>query len=764
MNDSEKIQPATIGVGDILYTLFRHKWKIFLFLLLGLAGAGVLWRFNQPLYTSDAAMIVKYVADVKGPEVNNKPGTEIVRSPDQRGNNIVESEMVILGSEDVILRAVDRVGPNKILARHGGGTNRNDAARLIAKNLKVSSTVKDGQIIFASLGHKDAEIAQTTLDRIVKEYLDKHFQVHRSSDTFDFLQEQTLTIRQNLDRLEEQLRLEKRKVNVISLEDSKNYFVTELAALSKAIREADATLAEGEANLAQIAKVMPGWMGASQASTNAPAATNETGAAASVPAPQLKPTEVARFRDLFAKVNALKDQEKSLLKQFTETSRPVKKLREELILTEQSLKDLGITEEMIAQASLGGQQVGSTGVPVPMLGGKVFDPTYETARIVALKAKIKMLREQHATLKLESEKVDSQEGAIMAMQRQKDLAEEMYNYFFKNLEQAKIDAKIQEGQLNNITPVQAPTVARQEFKPLYKKMGMAVIGAMAIGILLAFALDMALDPTFKRAKEVESALRMPVWASIPDFGKNGHSKLKKQLANGDGGGAAAQLPASLKGAEIAPWDEQDPMLAYYEAIRDRLVMSYGGDMHKPKIIGLTSCNPGAGVSRIATGLAASLSRDVERNVLLIGLEKNKVAVMSFEKGRPAEFEPTANGNGNGEKNDGAQQVEKNLYSLVTTGRNLAGASTVQSFSDLLPKLKGSYYDYIVFDLPELTQTSGALRLAAQMERTLLVIEAEETSKEKLKRAKSLLGGAASKTYAVLNRAQSYGPVRQADEI
>jgi len=102
-------------------------------------------------------------------------------------------------------------------------------------------------------------------------------------------------------------------------------------------------------------------------------------------------------------------------------------------------------------------------------------------------------------------------------------------------------------------------------------------------------------------------------------------------------------------------------------------------------------------------------------------------------------------------------VVQNLHSLATTGRNLAGASVVQSFTDLLPKLKISDYDYIIFDLPPLTQTSGSLRLASQMERAILVVEAEETDKTNAKRVTNLLKASQPKLFSVLNKAHSYGP-------
>jgi Mrp family chromosome partitioning ATPase len=190
-------------------------------------------------------------------------------------------------------------------------------------------------------------------------------------------------------------------------------------------------------------------------------------------------------------------------------------------------------------------------------------------------------------------------------------------------------------------------------------------------------------------------------------------------------------------------------------------MSYGDDPHKPKIVGVTSCNEGAGVTRLATGMAAALSRDADRNVLLIALSKGRVAVSAFSKGRPADG--IAGGAPEAADSKGAD-LQKNLYSLVTTGKNVAGASIVQSFSDLIPRLKVSDYDFIVFDLPPLTQTSGSIRLASQMERTLVVVEAEKTSKDKLKRAKALLSRSKTQFAAVLNKGRSYGPKSLHDDV
>ena len=182
-------------------------------------------------------------------------------------------------------------------------------------------------------------------------------------------------------------------------------------------------------------------------------------------------------------------------------------------------------------------------------------------------------------------------------------------------------------------------------------------------------------------------------------------------------------------------------------------MSYKDDTHKPKIVAVTSFNKGAGTSRIATGLAAALSRDVQRHVLYISLEKSKVAVTSFYRGRP--------GTGtSGESDANAvsdQEIPPDLYSLARVGRGPEGTSIVQTFCDMIPKLRVSEYDYIIFDLPPVSETSGTLRLASQMERTLLVIESDETQKSKVDRVRDVLSEGDSRLFAVLNKTRSYGP-------
>ncbi len=77
----------------------------------------------------------------------------------------------------------------------------------------------------------------------------------------------------------------------------------------------------------------------------------------------------------------------------------------------------------------------------------------------------------------------------------------------------------------------------------------------------------------------------------------------------------------------------------------------------------------------------------------------------------------------------------------------------------MPKLKSSDYDYIIFDMPPVTQTSVTTRLAGFMDMVMLVIESEKTDREAVQQANQLLMQSKSNVTAVLNKTRKYVPAR-----
>ena len=79
------------------------------------------------------------------------------------------------------------------------------------------------------------------------------------------------------------------------------------------------------------------------------------------------------------------------------------------------------------------------------------------------------------------------------------------------------------------------------------------------------------------------------------------------------------------------------------------------------------------------------------------------------------------------------------------------------FTNLVPKLKMSDYDYIIFDMPAISQTSVTPKLARYMDMVLMVIESEKTNRDVVEQANSLLAESNVSVKAVLNKYRSYVP-------
>ena len=85
------------------------------------------------------------------------------------------------------------------------------------------------------------------------------------------------------------------------------------------------------------------------------------------------------------------------------------------------------------------------------------------------------------------------------------------------------------------------------------------------------------------------------------------------------------------------------------------------------------------------------------------------------------------------------------------------------FSHLVPMMKASDYDYIIFDMPPISQTSVTPRLAGFMDMVLFVIESEKTDRQIVQQACALLEESKANVCAVLNRTHTYVPQRLRQE-
>jgi succinoglycan biosynthesis transport protein ExoP len=754
---NEQVAPAPgLTVVDIYFVIFRHKWKIVILTLLGLLAAGYYYHTSQPPYQSDAELLVRYISDTRSmnPAANDSQVTSII----DQGQSIMKSEMAIMTSSDLAALVASNIGPDRILAKMGGGSDPIAAASMIRNNLAVES---DGSVIHITYSSPDATIVQPVLSALVNAYLEKHDQVHRAMDVSgETLTEEMATLSQNIADLDKQLRDAKAGagVGIISVPDSEKFFSDEIARLRQELFEAQANLAEHQAVFNGQAVVKSETM----------AVTTNT--VAVKPQPQAPQARIDEYKAALTRLAFAQEKQNNYYQEgFTDDNKLVKEIREQIAAATKTKSELETNYPALAQmdfsipgldasAPVAGP-VASTearGVSAPVNSGK--------SDAESLVARIATLRSQLTEIQSEADKLGAAEGKISDLERRKQEQEDYYKSFENELQANNLNSALGQDSNSSIPEIQSPSNPYRDYKKFHKIFYGLLASGLLIGLGWAFLIEFYLDHSIKRPVDIQTKLKIPFFLSIPDLNHHKRGLLatantRRQLAYKNGSTENGLALSSKDGSLEVLSDEASRRLnSYYDALRDRLVIYFESVnlTRKPKLVAVTSTHRGAGVSTIASGLAASLSETGDGRVLLVDMnQENGTAQQFFQGHANCKLDDALES----EKRNGAL-VQENLY--VVTENTVADRlprALPKRFASLIPKLKASDYDYIIFDMPPVSPTSVTARLAGFMDTVMLVIESEKTHQQVVLQANALLAESKANVTAVLNKTRHYIPAR-----
>jgi succinoglycan biosynthesis transport protein ExoP len=728
---------GTITLGDIYFVLFRHKWKIILFALAGVAGAVAFYVSSPPLYQSEAKLFIRYITDAR--PVIASAENNITTSSDP-GGSVINSEIQILTSFDLAQQVAQTIGPEKILAKAGGGNDLIAAAALVQSGLKVSSAERSS-VINVIFQHPDPTVVRPVLTEIIADYLSKHSEIHQALGTEDdFLAEQTTQLRMQIAQTERELMMAKTNMGIISLDTTKENIAAQISKYQGQLYDLELELATRQAM-------------AGKAADAAPAAPQPTNVVATVEVPADKSDQ---YKKTIARLALLQKRNDNFAAQgFSDDNVLVKEVAEQIRHSTELKSKLEVQYPGIENVGMASLASG------PQLSGASPDPG--TLPLALLETKVKFLHTLLSRLQSEAAGIGEVEPKILDLQRKEKIQDDNLQFFIKSSDEARMNEALGAGKISNIKPIQQPTPPSPASSKRQKIAAMLLVGGVFGGLALAFLIELLLDRTVKRPTEIETKLKLPLFLSIPNMHLNGSrgKSERRQLSAPEAGNTASKAAdgktVGKSGMlEIAPWSPSNAMRSFYEALRDRIVVHFEvkGLTRNPKLVAVTSANRGAGVTTIAMGLAASLSETGEGNVLLVDMNVEQGAVQQFYKGKPGcpldhAFESEKRGDA---------MMQNNLY-VVGDGSNNDKLPRImpKRFSSLLPKFKASDYDYIIFDMPPVTQTSVTPRLAGHMDMVLLVVEAEKTDRDIVLRANSLLGESKANVIAVLNKTRKYVP-------
>jgi uncharacterized protein involved in exopolysaccharide biosynthesis/Mrp family chromosome partitioning ATPase len=723
-----------LELGDIYYILFRHKWKIVLCSLAGLLAAGAMYRSEAPPYQSEAKLLVRYIiseSKTTGPTTGNTPAKI---SPDERGTTIMNTEMEILNSMNLAGQVVETIGAEKILAKAGGGTDSVAAAVLIRKNLTVS-VGQASSVIHVTFRHPDAEMVTTILREVVDRYLKMHVEAHRATGMLgEALAAEADTLRSRLNQTDEELRRAIARAGAISPEIAKEGMSNQIVSIRREIQNYESELAARLAVFEELKKT--------QSSSVAEPVKNDA-------VPEVPPSVLDEFRTVYGQLTRFQSVEQELLLQFTPENLRVKEIQARRIEAEQKV------------AKMREQHPGLLKVSTPT---DMRDPAAQQAveistawiQITSYQAKIKELNAQLDRIRADMARLDREEGPINELKRNKELQDQHYRYYQAALEQSRINQTLGDGKVSNITQIQTPSPPFRAEMDL-RKIGLtAVIGIFA-GFAWAFLVEMYFDRSVRRPKDLQRLLRAPLLLSIPclrprDLALRLESPTQPALTsdgnNSSGHAIVAATPEPVSFGRI------DALQPFHETLRDRLIGFFESRnmTHKPKLVAVTGLRRGAGVTTTAAGLARSLSETGEGNVLLVDMTAEQGSAQQFNKGKPVCGLDEA--------------LETRSHALVTDNFYVVSESSnsdrlsrnlPQRFTRLVPKLKASGFDYIIFDMPAVNQLSITPRLASFMDMVMMVVESEKTDREMVEGACAMLAESKAHVGIVLNKTKNYVP-------
>ena len=740
---------AGLSFADILSALFKHKWLILVCAMAGLAAAVTVYFLYPPTYESQAKLLVRYVLERSGIDpIESTRGS----AQDQASENVLGSEAEILTSWDLATQTAEAVGVKRLLPHTSTPPTKQMAAKTITSGLEVMLH-KGSNIIFVAYRNPDPELATAVLNELVNRYFTKHLEVHRSIGAFDFVTQQTDQVRSRLNQTEDSLRSLRSKVGISgTLTESTSFLNIQAAKTEEQLHVADSDFAEGRARVLELGGTIP-------ASMSDPATESRPGRMdfpATVLAPSLlggdekrskaEPTPVEvpsdvvqQYQVLISRLPQLRQAKLDLLAKYTPGNPLVRANQAEIDDVSKQIKSLESKFPNLAS------KTGPIGT-----GTGQSDLASETARLAGIQARREALVADLRDLQDRMKKLSQIAPQIADLERQKELEEANYKYFEATLEKARIDEALDPSKIPNISAVQRPSPPVMVTIKRDKLIAGLAGGGLAFGLGLSLLSELVLSRRVKRSFDLEPLLGVMPMTAIP-YSSNEKQRVEPhQTSNG-----STLVPRNPARAGLAPWDSGHFIRKYCEAIRDRINLYFELHQltHKPKLVGVTGLSDGVGASTLAAGLAAVLSETGDGKVLLVDVNLGPDQVHPFFRGKPAYPLQAA-------LQSAAQlhSAADNLY-LATVGSHNAGPAQLglKKFFDLMPNLKACDFDYIIFDMPPLSETSPTVGMTPFMDKVLLVVEAEKNSHRAIKQGYRVLVSSRENVSVILNKVRSYVP-------
>jgi polysaccharide chain length determinant protein (PEP-CTERM system associated) len=491
---------TSTSLRDFLHVIFKRKVEILIFFGVTFCTVALATLLMKPTYEAASQILVKLGREnLYLPTVPSGANSNPVIAFNNREEQI-NSEIEILKSRVLAEEVVKSLGPTTIYQHLGGGiwgvlsglflspearqSPVEQAVLKLEKALEVEG-VKKSDVIDIRFRHKDPEIAASVVNDLVKVYLDRHVQIHKTPQSYGFFQEQSQVLSNKLTQAERELEAFKKQNEVTALDEQRSLLLKQEADLRAALNQSLSQEAETRNRMRELRRQL-----------------------AETPKTLVLDEEVDHnpfaVSTLKTRLVELELKEKDLLTKYTEQSRLVQNVKDEIQMVRSNL------------AEQEARQYGKTRSGVNTTYQKLQEALLQNeAELTALSAKGKTQTTQLADCQKGLDRLNKIEAEFSRLQREVDVDRQNYRLYLTKFEESRVSDAMDTEKIANVSLIEP---ARPPLKPVIPKpllnMVLAVFLGAFGGLGLAFFLEY-LDDSLEKVEDVENYLQVPVLASIP---------------------------------------------------------------------------------------------------------------------------------------------------------------------------------------------------------------------------------------------------------
>ncbi len=485
-DNSNQLQFPELSIRDIVKVFFRHKTKMIVFFVFVVLSVSIVTLLTPKSYQSVAKIMLKIGRE----NATLDPAVSIgntLNISDSRETEIY-SEIEVIKSREIMEKVVDMFGPDTIMNLHKSksdstaitNTLRDLAINKVMKNTVVES-VRKTNVIIISFNSYDPLLAKKVVNAIISIYQQKHQSIHRPTDSYDFLENQTTQLNKEIIAAEDSLLILKNNSGILSVETQANNLIQRISSLQLEINQVNASLAASTAKINSLQSTL----------NNVPKILNKQ---------SLSSSSSQSGELLKSKLNDLILKKEDYLTKYTRSSRIITDIE----------KQIEETAALLNRENLSANQSdASKEIQMSLIDEKI--------NYSSLSAKKNSLTQMLNKSKDELVQFNKYSVDILRLKKQSEIDEKNYIKYSDNLEQARIDHILKASNITNISIVQSATLPVKPDKPkrlynLLLAICFGVFGALSIAFVAEF-----LDHSIKSSDDITSFLKQPLIASVPYF-------------------------------------------------------------------------------------------------------------------------------------------------------------------------------------------------------------------------------------------------------